>query len=505
MSLKAKPFLFLDCQTTGMRPSTGRLLELAWGVASAVDEKVAVQSRLIALPPGEELPARVSEITGIGTDEMREAQAELEVFAAFEAGRRGAEAALIHYAQFEKPFLQDLYARLGGASGLPFPVFCTQSLAKRLFPQLPSANIRGAAGFFGHPVETLKRAGAHVEATHAVWRGLVAKLEEAGVSDLAAFLDAKPAQAARHREKRYEYRMDRVKRLDLPDEPGVYRMLSKAGEILYVGKATSLKSRVNSYFRGVSGRDKRKLEMLAQVWDLDVTRCRTALEAALLEADEIKRHDPPYNVTFKRGRRGLVFYARDFSSGGARQSAEHPLGPFRPNSSLEQLRALAGGRLAGIFWEPIDVEDTRAGLELFAARSGLRARDARAMLAHGLNLFRRYVEPEDEAAEETAEPAEDRPYTVEEIADKFERLFRRAGREYHGARELTRLLDARVTLRLDDETRVLEFGAGVPGGSPRPRAERPWENLDLDTYDRMSVLRSELAKYEHTVESHFKD
>jgi hypothetical protein len=60
--------------------------------------------------------------------------------------------------------------------------------------------------------------------------------------------------------------VDRIKRLEFPNRPGVYRMLSQSGQVLYVGKATSLKSRVNSYFRGQKGRDRKKLEMLAQVW-----------------------------------------------------------------------------------------------------------------------------------------------------------------------------------------------------------------------------------------------
>ncbi|MFX6149426.1 nucleotide excision repair endonuclease, partial [Acinetobacter baumannii] len=76
--------------------------------------------------------------------------------------------------------------------------------------------------------------------------------------------------------------------LQLPDRPGIYRMLAQDGRVLYVGKATSLRSRVNSYFHGKT-QGKRKREMIAQVWDIQVTECGSALEAALLENEEIKR------------------------------------------------------------------------------------------------------------------------------------------------------------------------------------------------------------------------
>ena len=79
-------------------------------------------------------------------------------------------------------------------------------------------------------------------------------------------------------------------RLALPDGPGVYRMLRISGDVLYVGKATSLHHRVNSYFRKQKGIHERTLEMLSQARDLSFVVTESPLEAALLEPDEIKRH-----------------------------------------------------------------------------------------------------------------------------------------------------------------------------------------------------------------------
>ncbi len=91
-----------------------------------------------------------------------------------------------------------------------------------------------------------------MRATYDIWCGLVTELEKQGVHDLdqlRVYLTDKPKST----KGRYEYRLPSQQRLALPDKPGIYRMLAKNGQILYVGKATSLKSRVNSYFRGKSG------------------------------------------------------------------------------------------------------------------------------------------------------------------------------------------------------------------------------------------------------------
>jgi excinuclease ABC subunit C len=85
---------------------------------------------------------------------------------------------------------------------------------------------------------------------------------------------------------------------NLPDEPGVYRFYDASGELVYVGKATSLRSRVRSYFRGP--KTPRPIEsMMHEVERIEVTTTESVLEAIILEAVLIKRHQPKYNVLGK--------------------------------------------------------------------------------------------------------------------------------------------------------------------------------------------------------------
>ncbi len=85
----------------------------------------------------------------------------------------------------------------------------------------------------------------------------------------------------------------------LPTSPGVYIFRNNAGEILYVGKATSLKNRVGSYFQGRS-RYARPIEMfISQVADIEVRKTETVLEAYILEQEQIKKWQPKLNVDGK--------------------------------------------------------------------------------------------------------------------------------------------------------------------------------------------------------------
>ena len=80
--------------------------------------------------------------------------------------------------------------------------------------------------------------------------------------------------------------------------PGVYRMLSAGGEILYVGKARNLKKRLATYFRASEANPK-TLVMRNQIADVQVTVTHTETEALLLENNLIKEHRPRYNVVLR--------------------------------------------------------------------------------------------------------------------------------------------------------------------------------------------------------------
>ena len=92
-----------------------------------------------------------------------------------------------------------------------------------------------------------------------------------------------------------------LQRIDLPDAPGVYFFLGPKKEILYIGKATSLKDRVRSYFGKdlIKTRGPRLVMMVSSAVDIRYVETQSVLEALMLEASQIKKHLPPYNTSEK--------------------------------------------------------------------------------------------------------------------------------------------------------------------------------------------------------------
>jgi len=82
-----------------------------------------------------------------------------------------------------------------------------------------------------------------------------------------------------------------------PDSPGVYLMKDKKGEIIYIGKATSLKKRVGSYFNRALNTKTEKL--VSEIVDIDFQTTESAMEALILEANLINLHKPYYNIKLK--------------------------------------------------------------------------------------------------------------------------------------------------------------------------------------------------------------
>lgn len=93
---------------------------------------------------------------------------------------------------------------------------------------------------------------------------------------------------------------DKIKAIlaTLPTLPGVYKMLGAQGEILYVGKAKSLKNRVSSYFHQHISHPKTQA-LVAKICDIELTITTSETEALLLEQNLIKTLKPPFNILLR--------------------------------------------------------------------------------------------------------------------------------------------------------------------------------------------------------------
>ncbi len=120
----------------------------------------------------------------------------------------------------------------------------------------------------------------------------------------------------------------------LPLTPGVYRMIDGGGEVIYVGKARSLKKRVSNYAR-LGGHTNRIARMIASTANMEFVSTRTESEALLLEANLIKRFRPRFNVLLRDDKSfPYILIARDHAAAqivkhrGARKRKGDYFGPF---------------------------------------------------------------------------------------------------------------------------------------------------------------------------------
>jgi len=120
----------------------------------------------------------------------------------------------------------------------------------------------------------------------------------------------------------------------LPSAPGVYRMLDEKGDVIYVGKARSLKARVTNYTR-FEGNPVRIQRMIAATHTMEFVRTETESEALLLEANLIKRLKPRYNVLLRDDKSfPYILLATEHEAPeitkhrGTRRRKGHYFGPF---------------------------------------------------------------------------------------------------------------------------------------------------------------------------------
>jgi DNA polymerase-3 subunit epsilon len=528
--------LIVDCQTTGASPAFGVVLELAWGVARANRESIAgLESHFIALPAGHVVPEQVIRLTGY--DPNRDAARAIADEEAWQrlrrtvAHARGAPTA-IHYARFELAFLREWAASLEPTAEFPLDAVCVHALARRLYPDLPRQSLRALAGFLGHGLDLTRSSLGHVEATAFVWRKLCAELAGRGIETweaLREFLATRGPPLKKPKKPKYPILPARYK--SLPNEPGVYRFLRSNGDVLYVGKASSLSKRTASHFSARRGKQLAP-EMLTQVSDIQAEVVASALEAALLEHETITRLRPPYNVQLVTADPRVWYSARDFESASAIPDEAHQIGPLPSEYSLRALAAqiaLAGGaeqsaRLrswaVGVsdLWLPDEAVFRAGWLELTRRHAELASnipspRKRVLALAKRLLLERALRGTEDDAAAADAKDEREKStaWDPERVARHLERAAVQAYQVYRRAAWLRLLQNSDIVYREPTSTRLrllrvrngrlseaLDAPAtrtpGLAVEGVRLHGAAASNAFDRETYDRLRILSTELKR-----------
>lgn len=343
LPLSEVTFVVVDLETTGGSPSTAAITEI--GAVKVRGGEVLGEFQTL-VNPGGPVPAFIAALTGITTAMVCEAP-RIEVVLPSFLEFAGNAVLVAHNAGFDMAFLRAAARTLG----YPWPgnqVVDTVALARRAVTrdEVPNHKLGTLAAYFHATVTPEHRALSDARATVDVLHALLGRLAPMGIThleDLAAAADPVPAVRRRKR-----FLAD-----GLPEAPGVYQFRTARGEILYVGKAKSIRQRVRSYFTAAEQR-RRMTEMIGLADEVVPVVCATELEAQVRELRLIAEHTPRYNRRSRHPDRApwvrltaepyprLSVVRRVRPDGGpAPGEAEAHIGPFgSQQSALQAVAAL---------------------------------------------------------------------------------------------------------------------------------------------------------------------
>jgi DNA polymerase III subunit epsilon len=352
--LRDVPFVVVDLETTGGSPTDSRITEVG-AVLVTGGERIGTFQALVN--PEEPIPPFISHLTGIDDFLVREEPPIEAVLPAFLEFARGA-VFVAHNARFDFSFLNENLARLDYPM-LEGPAVCTAKLARRVvWPEVPNVRLHTLAQYFRTRVKPTHRALDDAMACAEVLDGLLDLGGRLGILTLGDLREAVRARGRPH--------FGKIRLADpLPHAAGVYRFVGRDDRILYVGKARDLRARVKSYFYG-DGR--KKIEnLLGEVRRVegDVTP-GGELEALVLEARLIRRHEPKYNRRGKTWRR-FAYLKLDPSEAYPRLKVVHRAGN---DDGCAYLGPFSGGGTARLAKEAMeDVVPLRSCTRAMGART----------------------------------------------------------------------------------------------------------------------------------------
>jgi DNA polymerase-3 subunit epsilon len=275
-------FCVLDLETTGGSPADCEITEIGALLFQGGEPAGTFQT---LVNPGAPIPPFITILTGITQAMVIEAPPIDEALPAF-LEFLGSAVIVGHNVRFDISFLNAAAERLDYPR-LTNPWADTLKLAQRLCRnEVRNLKLDTLAGHFRSPTKPTHRAFDDAAATAHVFWALLERAGTIGVTHLDDLLALRSARGAPNYQK--------IKLTDkLPRSPGVYLFKDRLDNVIYVGKAKNLRSRVRSYFYG----DERRTihTLLRELDGLDFRVCETELEAEITELRLIAAHKPRHN------------------------------------------------------------------------------------------------------------------------------------------------------------------------------------------------------------------
>lgn len=286
-------YCVFDFETTGTAARNDKVIEIG---AVMVKKGRIVDTFSSFINPGRAIPYYITQITGITNDDVKDAPYFDEVYQKIK-DFFGDAILTAHNLSFDYSFLKnecmfyDLLMPLNES-------ICTLKIARLIYPQLPSKSLGNIVRHLQIRHRDVHRGLGDATATAKVLLRMFKVLrDEHGINTASDLIDFQKHSAAVK-----PFRIIKKKLVDdyskIPDSPGVYFFKNSHEEIIYVGKAKSLKDRLRNYFMNNAVRKSK--DIVRRSSRLGYQTTNSELTALLAEAELIKIHMPKKNTLLKR-------------------------------------------------------------------------------------------------------------------------------------------------------------------------------------------------------------
>lgn len=286
-------YCIFDFETTGTSAHRDKVIEI--GMVKLKNGKV-VDTFTSYINPGRQIPFFITSLTGITNTDVADAPYFDEVYQKIK-DFVGDTILAAHNLSFDMGFLRQ-ECTSAELEMINNHSICTLKLARKVYPAAPSKSLGKLVTFLKIRHRDVHRGLGDANATAKLFTRMFKTLREDHnidtISDLLSFQN-EPSVAQPYKIVKKKLVDDLTK---LPDLPGVYFFKNSKGDVIYIGKAKSLKDRVKNHFMSNALRKSKKIVQAASTIEFQITN--SELTALIAEADRIKFYNPRFNTMLKK-------------------------------------------------------------------------------------------------------------------------------------------------------------------------------------------------------------
>jgi len=314
-------YAIVDIETTGGYAAANGITEISIHI---FDGKKIVEKFETLINPGQPIPHYIQAFTGIN-DKMVANAPKFEKVAEKIYSLLHDKIFIAHNVNFDYSFVKDHLNECG--FNLNSKKLCTVRLSRKIFPGFPSYSLGNLCRSLGITINDRHRAGGDTAATVKVFRLLLQNDKEQHIQKSLNRSSKEQVLPPNVPKEHFER---------LPYSPGVYYFHNEKGKIIYVGKATNIRYRVNSHFSNNSA-DRQKQNFMRHTHAISFQSCATELMACILESTEIKKLWPIFNYSQKKWEDVYGIFEYEDQNGYLRLAIEKNKKQLKPVSTLHYL------------------------------------------------------------------------------------------------------------------------------------------------------------------------